>query len=151
MKKTLITAVLLPIILITLFVLFVLSVPIVNNITAATVLSDIKNIPLPENTEYVDGISAAGKFTGNGNGMQYFGAMLIKTDLSLDELNSYYSDYRENEFRLLVEKQESGEIAVIEHGSLAFESELSQDENYYIVYSWGDGIDLFADLDLRGH
>lgn len=151
MKKTLITAVLLPIILITLFVLFVLSVPIVNNITAATVLSDIKNIPLPENTEYVEGISAAGKFTGNGNGMQYFGAMLIKTDLSLDELNSYYSDYRENEFRLLVEKQESGEIAVIEHGSLAFESELAQDENYYIVYSWGDGIDLFADLDLRGH
>ncbi len=151
MKKTLIIAVLLPIILITLFVLFALSVPIVNNITAATVLSDIKNIPLPENTEYVDGISAAGKFTGNGNGMQYFGAMLIKTDLSLDELNSYYSDYRENEFRLLVEKQESGEIAVIEHGSLAFESELSQDENYYIVYSWGDGIDLFADLDLRGH
>ena len=151
MKKTLIIAVLLPIILITLFVLFALSVPIVNNITAATVLSDIKNIPLPENTEYVDGVSAAGKFTGNGNGMQYFGAMLIKTDLSLDELNSYYSDYRENEFRLLIEKQESGEIAVIEHGSLVFESELSQDENYYIVYSWGDGIDLFADLDLRGH
>lgn len=150
MKKTLIIAVLLPIILITLFVLFALSVPIVNNITAATVLSDIKNIPLPENTEYVDGVSAAGKLTGNGNGMQYFGAMLIKTDLSLDELNSYYSDYRENEFRLLVEKQESGEIAVIEHGSLAFESELSQDENYYIVYSWGDGIDLFAALDLRG-
>ena len=148
MKKTLIIAVLLPIILIT---LFALSVPIVNNITAATVLSDIKNIPLPENTEYVEGISAAGKFTGNGNGMQYFGAILIKTDLSLDELNSYYSDYRENEFRLLVEKQESGEIAVIEHGSLAFESELSQDEDYYIVYSWGDGIDLFAALDLRGH
>ena len=151
MKKTLIIAVLLPIIFITLFALFALSVPIVNNITAATVLSDIKNIPLPENTEYVDGISAAGKLTGNGNGMQYFGAILIKTDLSLDELNSYYSDYRENEFRLLVEKQESGEIAVIEHGSLVFESELSQDENYYIVYSWGDGIDLFAALDLRGH
>ena len=151
MKKTLIIAVLLPIILITLFVLFALSVPIVNNITAATVLSDIKNIPLPENTEYVDGVSAAGKFTGNGNGMQYFGAILINTDLSLDELNSYYSDYRENEFRLLFEKQESGEIAVIEHGSLVFESELSQDENYYIVYSWGDGIDLFAALDLRGH
>ena len=151
MKKILIIAVLLPIILITLFVLFALSVPIVNNITAATVLRDIKNIPLPENTEYVDGVSAAGKFTGNGNGMQYFGAMLIKTDLSLDELNSYYSDYRENEFRLLVEKQESGEIAVIEHGSLVFESELSSTEDYYIVYSWGDGIDLFADLDLRGH
>ena len=151
MKKVLIIAVLLPIILITLFVLFALSVPIVNNITAATVLSDIKNIPLPENTEYVDGISAAGKFVGNGNGMQYFGAVLIKTDLSLDELNSYYSDYRENEFRLLVEKQESGEIAVIEHGSLVFESELSSTEDYYIVYSWGDGIDLFAALDLRGH
>ncbi len=148
MKKVLIIAVLLPIILIT---LFAVSVPIVNNITAATVLSDIKKLPLPESTEYVEGISAAGKFTGNGNGMQYFGAILIKTDLSLDELNSYYSDYRENEFRLLVEKQETGEIAAIEHGSLAFESELSSTEDYYIVYSWGDGIDLFADLDLRGH
>ena len=151
MKKILIIAVLLPIILITLFILFAVSVPIVNNITAANVAGDLEDIPLPENTELVESISAAGKFVGNGNGMQYFGAVLIKTDRSLDELNSYYSDYRENEFSLLVEKQESGEIAVIEHGSLVFESELSQDENYYIVYSWGDGIDLFADLDLRGH
>ncbi len=148
MKKILIIAVLLPIILIT---LFAVSVPIVNNITAAMVLSDIKKLPLPENTEYVEGISAAGKFTGNGNGMQYFGAILIKSELSLDELNSYYSDYRENEFRLLVEKQESGEISVIEHGNLAFESELSSTEDYYIIYSWGDGIDLFEDLDIRGH
>ena len=138
-------------VIVILVLLFALSVPIVNNITAANVADDLEDIPLPENTELVESISAAGKFVGNGNGMQYFGAVLIKTDLSLDELNSYYSDYRENEFRLLVEKQESGEIAVIEHGSLVFESELSSTEDYYIVYSWGDGIDLFADLDLRGH
>ena len=138
-------------VIVILVLLFAVSVPIVNNITAANVAGDLEDIPLPENTELVESISAAGKFVGNGNGMQYFGAVLIKTDLSLDELNSYYSDYRENEFSLLVEKQESGEIAVIEHGSLVFESELSSTEDYYIVYSWGDGIDLFADLDLRGH
>lgn len=138
-------------VIVILVLLFAVSVPIVNNITAANVAGDLEDIPLPENTELVESISAAGKFVGNGNGMQYFGAVLIKSNLMLDELKSYYSPYRENDYTCVVEKQESREIAVIEHGSLAFESELSQDENYYIVYSWGDGIDLFADLDLRGH
>ena len=37
---------------------------------------------LPDNTEIIDSISISGKLVGNGNGMQYFGAILIKTDLS---------------------------------------------------------------------
>ena len=42
--------------------------------------------PLPEKTELIESISRAGKLTGNGNGMQYFGAILIRSDLSLEEL-----------------------------------------------------------------
>lgn len=59
--------------------------------------------PLPEQTELIEAISKAGKLTGNGNGMQYFGAILIKSELSLEELETYYSDYRSNEWEYLVE------------------------------------------------
>lgn len=131
--------------------LFVLSVPIVNDASAAQIKNRLKEIPLPEKTEYVEAIFRAGKMTGNGNGMQYFGAILVKSELSAEELNDYYSAYRENEWDCIVEKQSGQEIACIEHGTLSFETDLSEDEKYYIIYSWGSGNGLFAELDLRGH
>ena len=95
-------------------------------------------------------ISRAGKFTGNGNGMQYFGAMLIKSDLSLAELDEYYSAYRENEWDYVVEVQDSREIECIEHSHIWFSTDVEPSENYYIVYSWGSGVSLFSDFDVRG-
>ena len=56
-----------------------------------------------------------GNLTGNGNGMQYFGAILIRSDLSLEELDAYYSDHRSNEWEYLVEIQEGQSIDVIDH------------------------------------
>ena len=148
MKKLFIISV----VFVLLVVLFVMSIPIVNDLTADAVVRDVENIPLPENNELLESISEAGKFTGNGNGMQYFGAVLLRSDLSRDELDKYYSAYRDTEYTCLVKKQETGELdSIIEHGNLAFKSELSRDENYYIVYSWGSGIGIYSALDLRGH
>ena len=88
--------------------------------------------------------------TGNGNGMQYFGAILIRSELSLEELDVYYSDYRSNEWEYLVETQERQPIEVIDHGTLQFTEEI-KDSGYYIVYSWGSGNSLLEELDVRGH
>ena len=107
-------------------------------------------IPLPEETELIESLSQAGKLTGNGNGMQYFGAILIKSELSLEELDAYYSDYRRNEWEYLVEIQEGQSIDVIEHGELQFSEEI-KGSGYYIVYSWGSGDSLLQELDIRGH
>ena len=88
--------------------------------------------PLPEKTELIESISRAGKLTGNGNGMQYFGAILIRSDLSLEELDAYYSGYRSNEWECLVETQEGQSIEVIDHETLQFSEEI-EDSGYYIV------------------
>ena len=128
----------------------VISIPLINNYTAYKVERVLCDISLPEEAELIESLSQAGKLTGNGNGMQYFGAILIKSELSLEELETYYSDYRSNEWEYLVEIQEGQSIKVIEHKALQFSEEI-EDSGYYIVYSWGSGNSLLKELDIRGH
>ena len=128
----------------------VISISFINNNIAYKVEKELCETPLPEKTELIESISRAGKLTGNGNGMQYFGAILIRSDLSLEELDAYYSDYRSNEWECLVETQEGQHIEVIDHGTLQFSEEI-KDSGYYIVYSWGSGNSLLEELDIRGH
>ena len=127
-----------------------LSIPLINNNIAYKVEKALCEIPLPEETELIESLSQAGELTGNGNGMQYFGAILIRSELSLEELDAYYSDYRSNEWEYLVETQERQPIEVIDHGTLQFREEI-KDSGYYIVYSWGSGNSLLEELDIRGH
>ena len=105
---------------------------------------------MPEKTEIIDSVSQTGKLVGNGNGMQYFGAILLKSKLSLNNLEDYYSAYQKNEWSYVVEPQKTQIIEVVEHNRISF-SEKVDDEGYYIVYSWGDGPDVLEELDFRGH
>ena len=146
MKKTKIAGICLIVLILVAFV----SVPVYNNYCAYNVEKMLCETPLPEQTELIEAISQTGKLTGNGNGMQYFGAILIKSELSLEELETYYSDYRSNEWEYLVEIQEGQSIKVIEHKALQFSEEI-EDSGYYIVYSWGSGNSLLKELDIRGH
>ena len=128
----------------------VISISFINNNIAYKVEKELCETPLQENTELIESISRAGKLTGNGNGMQYFGAILIRSDLSLEELDAYYSGYRSNEWECLVETQEGQSIEVIDHETLQFSEEI-KDSGYYILYSWGSGNSLLEELDIRGH
>ena len=128
----------------------VISISFINNNIAYKVEKELCETPLPEKTELIESISRAGKLTGNGNGMQYFGAILIQSELSLKELDDYYSDYRSNEWECLVETQEGQSIEVIDHETLQFSEEI-KDSGYYILYSWGSGNSLLEELDIRGH
>ena len=128
----------------------VISISFINNNIAYKVEKELCETPLPEKTELIESISRAGKLTGNGNGMQYFGAILIRSDLSLEELDAYYSGYRSNEWECLVETQEGQSIEVIDHETLQFSEEI-KDSGYYILYSWGSGNSLLEQLDIRGH
>ena len=128
----------------------VISISFINNNIAYKVEKELCETPLPEKTELIESISRAGKLTGNGNGMQYFGAILIQSELSLEELDAYYSGYRSNEWECLVETQEGQSIEVIDHETLQFSEEI-KDSGYYILYSWGSGNSLLEELDIRGH
>ena len=128
----------------------VISISFINNNIAYKVEKELCETPLPEKTELIESISRAGKLTGNGNGMQYFGAILIQSELSLKELDDYYSDHRSNEWEYLVEIQEGQSIDVIDHETLNFGKEIN-DAGYYIVYSWESENSLLKELDIRGH
>ena len=130
--------------------LFMIIVPQMNDNIAKKVAEDILSVPLPENTTYIESKSLAGKLVGNGNGMQYLGAILIQSGLELDTLQAYYSSYADNEWTYIVEPQLDNKINVIEHGYLEFDSDINGD-GYFIVYSWGDTDSIIADLDIRGH
>lgn len=131
-------------------ILFFISCPIVNNISARRVIGDIESIPLPQSTQIADQFSRAGKLVGNGNGMQFFGAILIESELSLEDLDQHYSLYRQTPWDYIVKVQGTQTIDVIEHGVFSFETDVSNGQ-FYIVYSWGNGIPPFKDFDLRGH
>ena len=136
--------------IVVLFLVFLLSIPVVNNGTAKKTAEKIKNTDIPKTSEYVESFSAAGKLVGNGNGMQYFGGILIKSELSLEELKIYYSQFAQNEWEYIVQNQAGRNVTVIEHGNLTLNTDIETD-NYFIVYSWGDNDTVFDELDIRGH
>lgn len=131
-------------------IFFFISCPIVNNISAKHIIEDINAVPLPQNTNMAEEFSQAGKLVGNGNGMQFFGAVLIESELSLEDLDKHYSLYRETPWDYIVEVQDTQNIDVIEHGTFSFKTDVSNGQ-FYIVYSWGNGISPFRDFDLRGY
>ena len=134
-------------ILIFLVVGFAVSIPLVNNQMAKNAEKQLLELPLPEKTTVADSLWAAGKLTGNGNGMQYFGAMLIKSELTLNELSAHYSQMLPN---AVVKEQTTQSIACIELRELSFPTDVT-DGNDYIVYLFTDSGSPLLDLDLRGH
>ena len=128
--------------------LFSVVIPFVNNAIALGVENDLKSLPLPDETTFIESTSKAGKFVGSGNGIQYFGAVLLKSDLPLDELQAYYADYDG-----VVEPQLSAAVRVAVDNELSFRHE-KYGAGYYIVYRWGNApewLQDWLDTDLRGH
>lgn len=144
MKKVIVPVV----IVIVLIVGFVVSIPLVNDRSAKNVEKQLVEVALPDNTEMIESLSKAGKLVGNGNGMQYFGAMLIKSEQTLDELSAYYSRKLAN---VVVKEQKTQKVECVEHTELSFKTDISETEDYFIVYLFGSGISPFSDLDMRGH
>lgn len=133
-------------------------IPIANNAIALGMEKELKALPLPENTQLVDSTSMAGKLSGNGNGMQYFGAVLIQSTLSEEEIKIHYAKYRDSLDDCLVEPQKGTEIRpggnpLHNNDGLAFSSPV-EGEGYYMIYSWGRAPEwarMWLDIDLRGH
>lgn len=127
-----------------------IAAPFVNDHMAKKTAKELADLPLPNNTELIESVYKAGKLVGNGNGMQYFGAILIKSELLLEELQEYYSEFAESEWQCIVENQIDTEIRIVEPTRLTFRSDIEGD-HYYIVYSWGENHTIFHELDIRGH
>ncbi|MBQ9860522.1 MAG: hypothetical protein IJO76_07625 [Clostridia bacterium] len=136
-----------------LLLIVALLIPVINNFVAAAVMHDLEALPLPPATVLSDSVSMAGKLSGAGNGMQYFGGVLLQSDLTLEELENYYLSYQEGLFDCRIKAQKGSAVAQIEHESLTFSVDV-QGDDWYILYTWGSVPNWAADwlnLDSRGH
>ena len=107
---------------------------------------------MPENTELVDSLSLAGKYTGNGNGMQYLGTLLLKSELSREEIEAHYKE----RFEYIYVAPQTGSEPEFIRGSGHHFKKFGNDGNYYCVALWGgyienDRLREILDVDLRGH
>lgn len=130
--------------IVVLCVVFLASIPLVNDATARQAAKRLEEIPLPEGTTAAETVYGANKYVGNGNGMQYFACLLVESDLSIEELRQYYAAYD-----CEVQAQQGQQIAQLEHHSLSFQTPVTA--RHFIVYTWASGNLLYAQLDIRGH
>ena len=128
-----------------------------NNYLAQRIETELAAYQLPTKTVLVDSLSVAGKLTGNGNGMQHMGTILVESELSREELLAYYSSQFEY---IEVREQTSPELDFIHSRGHRFEGFQEIDgRTYYSVTCWddnrrelvGDFVGGLLDLDIRGH
>ena len=131
-------------------IIFPLIIPGINDNIAYRTALGIKNIELTDEIEYIEMFSAAGKLMGNGNGMQYLGGILVKSELPIEDICEYYAQYTNNEREYFVDKQKGQQISFIEHGAVILHTDVEED-NFYIVYTWGHSNFCLTELDIRGH
>ena len=126
-----------------------LAIPIINNAIALKEEKRLKNLPLPEGASLISSISVAGNLTNIGKSMQYYGAILIQTELSKDEISAHYHQYRKHAFDCIVEDARGAEelLTTLDLGDIdpSFAADAVQDD-WYLVYSWGDSPDWLTDI-----
>ncbi|WP_337461415.1 hypothetical protein [Jutongia sp.] len=131
-------------------ILFLISIPMENDHIAKQTMTELAQVPMPEQTKCIEKVSAAGKLSGNGNGMQYLGALLVKSNLYLKDLKKYYAANTPRKWYCDVERQKGQSLRASEHVDLGFKHTV-KGKNYYVVYAWGDYDGIYSELDLRGH
>ena len=102
--------------------------------------------------QLVETQSVCGKINGNGNGIQYFGAVLIKSDdetavkALLEELKGEY-----DEVGYCVQAGQNIRSSYLEHQTLSYDHDSFQDATYYSIYFYNSHCNLSNPLDLRGY
>lgn len=130
-----------------------LAVPIANNAVAMGVAREMEALSLPTDTTVVDKTSLSGRLTNDVGSVQYFGALLIKSDRPIEELRAHYAQYNTDLVAAYrVEPQKGQEITVLDDMDISFREEVGE-EGYYIVYTvrtGGNVLQWWLDMDVRG-
>ena len=143
-------------VLILLPVIFYFTIHFTNNHIASLTLNKLEECPLPAGAALEDTLSAAGKFTGNGNGMQYMGAILISGELDIKQVEEHYKNKLEH-FEI---REQSAPVLEFESSKdYSFGEFKNPNLKYFSVINWGSAKDYFSkdisniliDFDIRGH
>lgn len=133
------------------------TIVITNNYLADQIEKDLVEFEVPEQTTLLDSVSLAGKLSGNGNGMQYMGAVLVNSNLGAEELKAHYSGGFEY---IEVKEQKSEKIDFVNSNLYSFDYNIEDVQGtYYSIYCYdfdrrealGGFIGELLDMDVRGH
>lgn len=69
------------------------AVPMINNAIAYGIEKDLRALPLPDGAQLIVSGSAAQRYSDTGNGIEYLGALLLRTDMTREELAAFYAPY----------------------------------------------------------
>lgn len=163
--KILLKAFMIPFLIVSVFVIFIISIifydSVKNNISLSKFEKQLINYPLPPNTEFFETQSILGKLNGNGNGMDFFTSILIKSSLTAEELKYHYEKVKFEGAK----KNSINPVAIdvipvtgktlkskyLERTQLKFNilTELDNYSDYYFITLYNGG--YIADFDLRGN
>ena len=90
-----------------------------NNHIAQNLERKLLEIPLPPRTQALDSLWVAGKMEGNGNGMQYFAELLVRSDLDKAALEAHYAALETEQDSVRVFRQTSSEV--FEYAGVCFD------------------------------
>ncbi|MDC7292475.1 hypothetical protein NXH67_02965 [Butyrivibrio sp. DSM 10294] len=106
-----------------------------NNEAAAYVVDMLMEVPLPEHTELIETYySGCEDDYFNKRCMGFMGVMLVKSDLSAEELNDYYESHRVYQGRDFVVREQESPIFYEHFVKHRFEYDFSEG-NYYAIYT----------------
>ena len=106
---------------------------------------------LPEATERIEMQSILGRLNGNGNGLQFLSTMLIRSELSLEELEAFYAD---TDYGVIPVTSAQFESKLLSNGQkIAYDAldETEEFDEYYAVFFFRTGNTIFHEIDIRGH
>lgn len=132
-------AIVIAVIVISLFITAVIVVPIkINDYNLEKYKEEVlANINLPEKTEMVDYVAGCGNSTGAGNHTDLYVAVLLKSELSWEELSETFG-------RVVIINGEDNKTIAMYNMNLEFKTK-TDGEGYYIAEFRKSGI-----LDWRG-
>ncbi|MBQ7183396.1 MAG: hypothetical protein IJR97_05355 [Clostridia bacterium] len=126
---------------------------IANNRIAESIRLKLISFPCPDYITIEDSVSVAGKVFGNGNGMQYTGAMLIQSAENEKCIDMYYNSVNPE---CEVKQLQSSTI-----GNAFYFKEITESKSYYVITLTfdieGETIPdtllyrILSDCDIRGH
>ncbi len=131
-----------------------LYVPIGNNIILKIHTNELKHVQLNTPYEIVAVDNECGKLVGNGNGMQYFSALLIQSKQDLiweksDWEDVFLIEVNDISFYDFINGYEYGDYCKNIKKKL---NEISNTKDYYVLYSFKNApFDSIWNNDLRAH
>ncbi len=129
-------------------------IPVGNNIILLKYTNELKNSKLNADYEILTSDDECGKLIGNGNGMQYFSALLIHSKENLEWENNneegiFLTKVNDASFVDFIDEFHYGNPCESINKKL---EEIKRTENYYILYAfYNTPLDSIWNNDLRAH